>query len=148
MANGPTLLEALQRFLDERQVDMDTLTLDAVVAAMLDWVRAEPADPSASGDALVYRYGGWSEGCATGYNLSLLRRITQKGADGKESSWVAGITMMYEPSGSADVPPFRTLSSEWETLDAFVVAIKASEGYTALRRRKPMGVHLESGALR
>jgi hypothetical protein len=116
---------------------------------MRDWFRLEPMDtqPPAS-DALVFRYGGWSEGCATGFNLSLLRRITERNESGGDTQWSAGITLMFEPSGRAEIVAFSTTSLDWESLDAFVQAVKRSPGFRAIVADKPMGALLESGGLR
>ena len=151
MASSYTLLGALQHFLTERKVQVDQLTADLAVMAMLDWYRLQPAGKwtsSAAGDALVYQYGGWSEGCATGYKFSVLRRITEKNDQGGETDWFAGITLMFEPSEAGDLPPYRTNTTEWKSIDAFYEAIQASGGFLKLQKRQPMSVMLESGGLR
>jgi hypothetical protein len=150
-----TLLGALQRFLEQRRVVVETLTIEPAILLLLDWFRLVPADGlirATSADVLVYRYGGWSEGCATAYNFSLLRRVTQQHEAQKnelgETVWFAGITLMFEPSGRADLEPFQTTSADAESIDAFLAAIEDSAGFKALRREQPMGVVLESGGLR
>jgi hypothetical protein len=149
VATAFTLLEALQRFLDERRVVVETLTVEPAVALMLDWFRLQPTDAlirPASADVLVYQYGGWSEGCVTGYKLSVLRSVTE--TDARQTEWLAGITLMFEPSGAAEIGRFRATSSQSASLGAFLEAIQDSEGYQRLRRQRPMGVLLESGGLR
>ncbi len=150
MLNSFTLLSALQRFLDERRVAVEMLTVDPAVALMLDWYRLAPVDvaaKTATADVLVFRYGGWSEGCATGYKLSLLRRVTEASAQG-ETDWLAGISLLFEPSGLTGLQPYHTVSGEWKSLDAFLEAIQASPGFKKLATERPMGVLLESGGLR
>jgi hypothetical protein len=150
MADSFTLLGALQRFLEQRGAAVEALTVEPAIVLMLDWFRLIPSDrflPAASADVLVYRYGGWSEGCATAYNFSLLRRVTEASAPG-EIAWFAGITLMFEPSSRTDLEPYQAISSRSASLDAFVATIEASPGYRALLRERPMGVVLESGGLR
>ena len=58
------LLAQLQGYLRQRDVDANSLTADAMVRLMIDWFRFVSIDPGGgapSADALVYRYGGWSE---------------------------------------------------------------------------------------
>lgn len=149
MLNSYTLLGALQQFLEQRSIAVDDLTADPAVALMLDWFRQGPVDAqSAATDALVFRYGGWSEGCATGFKLSLLRRIAEPRTDGGETEWFAGITLMYEPSSRAEIAPFSTLSLDWGSLDEFVGAVRRSPGFKAVAGNKPMGAMLESGGIR
>src|SRR4249920_3415852 len=108
MWSSYSLMAALQSFLRERGVEVDRLTADPMVGLMIDWFRLVPLDlldRSPSADALVYRYGGWSEGCATGFNFSLLRRVTESSASGGDTDWFAGITLMFEPSFYADLAP-------------------------------------------
>ncbi|MCW5623314.1 MAG: hypothetical protein KIT73_01180 [Burkholderiales bacterium] len=149
--NTYNLLSALQRFLRQRNVDPEGLTLESMVLVMFDWFRFAPAglstiDPPP--DVLVYRYGGWSEGCATGFKLSLLRRVTQPDAEGQPTDWYAGVTMLFEPSGFSGLAPLSTVSSDWPSSEAFLHAIESSPAYRASRSTKPMGVMLESGGLR
>jgi hypothetical protein len=130
---------------------MDGLTADPMVRLMIDWFRLVPLDQlerTASTDVLIYRYGGWSEGCATGFNFSLLRRITELAAGGGQTDWVAGITLMFEPSFYADLTSFSTISSDWKSIEAFLVAIENSPAFRALSAAKPMSVVVESGGLR
>jgi hypothetical protein len=149
MVNSYTLLGALQAFLEQRGIAVDALTADPAVALMLDWFRQGPVDAqSAFGDALVFRYGGWSEGCATGFRLSLLRRIAEQRADGGETEWFVGITLLYEPSSRAEIVPFSTTSLDSDSLDAFVGAVRRSPGFKAVATDKPMGAMLESGGIR
>jgi hypothetical protein len=151
MVNSYTLLGALQKFLERRGIAVDELTVEPAIALMLDWFRLGPIDSASLAgyaDALVFRYGGWSEGCATGYKFSLLRRVTQGSDSGGDTEWFAGITLMFEPSARADLPPFGTASPDWESLEAFAQAVKRTPGFRALAAEKPMGALLESGGLR
>jgi hypothetical protein len=149
--NSYSLLGALQNFLHSRGVDVEHLTADPMVRLMLDWYRVEPLsllkDASAT-EALVFRYGGWSEGCATGFRFSLLRRVAQPAADGTPTEWYAGITLMFEPSGRADLPPIDIVSSQSASLDAFLAQIEASPAYRQVAQATPMSVLLESGGVR
>ena len=148
--NSYNLLGALQRFIKQRGVDMDSLTVDPMVRLMIDWFRLVTIDQlerTASTDVLIYRYGGWSEGCATGFNFSLLRRITESHTDG-DTDWIAGITLMFEPSFYANLTPFSTVSSDWKSIEAFLGAIETSSAFTTLTAAKPMSVVVESGGLR
>lgn len=148
--NSYNLLGALQKFIKQRGVEMDSLTADPMVRLMIDWFRLVPIDHlerTASTDVLVYRYGGWSEGCATGFNFSLLRRITETHASG-DTVWIAGITLMFEPSFYANLTAFSTVSSDWKSIEAFLGAIENSPAFTALATARPMSVVVESGGLR
>jgi hypothetical protein len=148
--NSYNLLGALQKFIKQRGVEMDSLTADPMVRLMIDWFRLVPIDQlerTASTDVLIYRYGGWSEGCATGFNFSLLRRITETHAGG-DTDWIAGITLMFEPSFYANLTPFSTVSSDWKSIEAFLSAIENSPAFTAVVAAKPMSVVVESGGLR
>ena len=145
------LLTQLQVFLHQRDVDPDTLTADAAVRLMIDWFRFTPvgmADNASASDALVFRYGGWSEGCATAFNLSLLRRVKVNDAGGDGQDQVAGITLMFEPSGNAEILPFTTASSDWKSIDAFLQAMEDSPAFKQLATATPMGVLMEGGGLR
>lgn len=149
--NSHLLLSSLQTYLDRRGVQAERVTPDEMVRAMVDWYRTERLDlatSSASSDTLLYRYGGWSEGCATGFKLSLLRRVRSGTGEDDRVDWIAGMTMMFDPSRFDDVPPFSTTASDWQTLDAFVRAIEASRGYQMIRRDSPTGAMLEIGGLR
>jgi hypothetical protein len=140
------LLAALESFLRQRKVEVDSLTAEQMVAVMIDWYRFAPVGTSGgapSADALVYRYGGWSEGCATGFKLSLLRRVGDGGAD-----QVAGITLMFEPSSRSEIAPFRTTSSEWKSIEAFLQAVQGSTAFRQFGTAKPMAVMIERGGLR
>lgn len=140
------LLAALESFLRQRKVDVDSLTTDQMVAVMIDWYRFAPVGASAGSpatDTLVYRYGGWSEGCATGFRLSLLRRASDGGTDR-----VAGITLMFEPSSRAEIAPFTTDSSDWKSIEAFLEAVQGSPAFRQFGTAKPMAVMIERGGLR
>lgn len=151
MTNSYGLLSALEKFIQQRAVAVDGLTADPMVMLMLDWYRLVPVDRlerTATADVLVYRYGGWSEGCATGFRLSLLRRITEPNADGTTTDWYAGVTLMFEPSKLSELQAFSAASSDYRSLDAFLQAIEASAAYRLLATATPMSVGLESGGLR
>ena len=99
-----------------RNVDANDLTPDGLVNLMIDWYRFARTDDTPPGaDALVFRYGGWSEGCATAFNLTVVRKV--KRLDG-EADLVAGITMMYEPSGAAELKPYSSTTADWKSSTA------------------------------
>ena len=151
MVSSFSLLAALQSFLRERNIDVERLTVEPMIGAMIDWFRLVPLDlvkDASSSDVLVYRYGGWSEGCATGFVFSVLRRIRERNAKEGETDWVAGITLMFEPSHYAELAPLTTVSSDWQSVDAFLRAIESSPAYKVLVTQPPMSVLLESGGLR
>lgn len=151
MVNSYTLLSALQKFVQQRGVVVESLSADPAVVLMLDWYRLVPVDKlerAASADVLVYRYGGWSEGCATGFRWSLLRRITETGADNAATDWYAGITLMFEGSKQLDLAPYSTTSADYKSIEAFMQAIEASPAYKQLQSATPMSVAMESGGLR
>jgi hypothetical protein len=148
--NSYSMLGALQSFLNDRGVEIEGLTADPTVRLMIDWLRLEPfalAQATTSADVLVHRYGGWSEGCATGFKFSVLRRVTERHPGG-ETDWLAGITLMFEPSRLSNLTPFETVSSDWNSAEAFLHAVESSAAYRALAAAKPMSVMLESGGLR
>ena len=135
----------------QREVDTDSLRADEMVRLMIDWFRLAPIDAvsgSPSTDTLLFRYGGWSEGCATAFKLSLLRQVTPKTASNGETDLLAGITLMFEPSGQAELLPFSTASSDWKSLEAFLQAVESSPALRELASAKPMSVMVESGGLR
>ena len=143
------LLAQLQGFLRQREVDENSLTADSIVKVMIDWFRFAPIDAAGgAADALVFRYGGWSEGCATAFNLSLLGRVVDHNADGENTDRVAGITLMFEPSSSAEILPFTTASSDWKSIEAFLEAVENSPAFKQLATATPMGVLIEGGGLR
>jgi hypothetical protein len=151
MINSYALISALQNFMHERGVVVEHLTADPMVHLMMDWYRLVPLEllkGVSSTEALVYRYGGWSEGCATGFRFSLLRRVTEASAEGEHTEWFAGITLLFDPSGYADVPPLDIASSDWTSLEAFMATIEDSAIYRKLASATPMSVLLESGGLR
>ena len=145
------LIAELQGFLRQQGVDADRLNADAMVRVMIDWFRFTPVhkiEGTSSGDALVYRYGGWSEGCATAFKLSLLRRVTEHNATGADTERFAGITLMFEPSGHAELMPFTAVSSESKSIEAFLQTIESSPAFRQLAVATPMGVLVEGGGLR
>ncbi len=140
------LLTHLQAFMQARNVDANDLTPEDSLRLMVDWYRSARGGESApAADALVFRYGGWSEGCATAFNVSVLRRV--KALDG-ETDLAAGITMMFEPSGRADLKPYSSAWSDWKSTEEFVQAVEQSPAFKLLAHTKPMSVLLESGTLR
>lgn len=145
------LLVRLQGYMREQGVDANDLTADGAVRLMIDWFRFAPIDPAgraSPADTLVFRYGGWSEGCATAFKLSLLRRVTDKYAGDGETDLLAGITLMFEPSGQAELLPFTTASSDWQSIDAFLEAVESTPAFRELGAAKPMSAMVESGGLR
>ena len=149
--NSYLLLGALQSFLQQQRVEVDQLTADPMVRLMVDWFRIMPLDlleRAPTTDVLVHRSGGWSEGCATGFKFSLLRRVTANGVDGASTDWFAGITLMFEPSRYASLPSLDIVSSDWQSLDAFVHAIESSAAFRLLTSAAPMSVMVESGGVR
>ena len=146
------LLGELQSFMHQQGVDADRLSADTMVRLMIDWFRfAPPVDPVAgasSADALVYRYGGWSEGCATAFKLSLLRRVTERDTMDADPDRFAGITLMFEPSANAELMPFTAVSSDWKSIEAFLGAIENSPAFKQLAVATPMAVLVESGGVR
>lgn len=148
--NSQLLLSSLQSYVDKRKISVDQLSPEEMIRTMVDWYRTERvalAAADSSQDTLIYRYGGWSEGCATGFKLSLLRRIRTRDDNG-QADWMAGMTMMFDPSRFSAVVPFSTQASDWQTLDAFVRAIESSAGYRAVKQDSPVGALLEVGGLR
>lgn len=140
------LLAQLQAFMQARNVEANELTPDELVRLMIDWYRFAPTGETApANDALVFRYGGWSEGCATAFNLSVLRQV--KAPDG-EADLVAGITMMFEPSGAAELEPYSSTTADGKSTEAFLQAVEQSPAFKLLADAKPMSVVLESGAFR
>lgn len=145
------LLTQLQAYMRQRGVDGDSLSADETVRLMVDWFRMTPIDAvggSPSTDTLLFRYGGWSEGCATAFKLSFLRQVTPETVSDGETEVLAGITLMFEPSGQAELLPFSTASSDWKSIDAFLQAVESSPAFRQLANAKPMSVMVESGGLR
>ena len=144
------LMAKLQGYVREQGVDVTQLNADAMVRLMIDWYRFTPVQGrggQASDDTLVYRYGGWSEGCATAFKLSLLRRVTQRtGAQPLER--FAGITLMFEPSNQAELLPFSAVSSDAKSMDAFLQTIESSPAFKQLAGATPMSVMIETGGVR
>lgn len=149
--NSYSLLAELEGFLQRRGVEVERLTAAPMLRLMIDWFRLAPIDRTeraSSADALVYRNGGWSEGCATGFKVSLLRRVVERDASGAETEWFAGITLMFEPSGYAELAPFKAVSSDWRSIDEFVQTVESSPAFKAIAITTPMGVLVESGGVR
>jgi hypothetical protein len=138
------LLAELEAFLRQRRIVTDDLTADQMVAAMIDWYRFSSARTSgdSANDILLYRYGAWSEGCATGFKLSLLRR------SGAGSDRVAGITLLFEPSSKSNITAFSTSSADWPSIERFLDAVQGSPAFRQFASARPMGVMLERGGLR
>ncbi|HEX7951657.1 MAG TPA: hypothetical protein VF523_01145, partial [Burkholderiales bacterium] len=134
------LLTKLQAYMHQRNVQAEELSADQMVRLMVDWFRLEPMDAgfgTPSTDALVFRYGGWSEGCATAFKLSLLRRVADRNAGDGAAELLAGVTLMYEPSGQAELLPFSTATSDWKSTDAFLQAVEGSAAFRVLAGAKP-----------
>jgi hypothetical protein len=55
---------------------------------------------------------------------------------------------MFEPSTRSEIAPFRTASSEWQSIDAFFEAIQGSPAFRQFGTAKPMAVMIERGGLR
>lgn len=145
------LLSQLQRFLDQRGLDVGTLAVDTVAGVMLDWVRFSPiaaGGGSALTDELVYQYGGWSEGCATGFKLSLLRKVSGTGAAGESFNLTAGITLLFDPGANTRLAPYRLSSSEAGSIEDFLAAIERSPGFVKLVPETPMSAFIERGGMR
>jgi hypothetical protein len=142
------LLSSLQSFLNQRGVAVERVTAEEMVSLMVNWFRLIPIDGINQGtpaDSMLLLYGGWSEGCATGFKFGLLRRIAASNA---EPEWLAGITLMFEPSRYASIAPFNTVSTDWQSLEAFVSAIESSPGFRLSVGLTPMAVMLESQGFR
>jgi hypothetical protein len=149
--NSYLLLTALEKYLSQRGVEVDRLTADQMVRHMVDWYREVPIESlgrALSADDLLYRYGGWSEGCATGFKLSLVRRVTVPKDNSGATEWFSGITLMFEPSRYADMGSFSTVSSDWQSIDAFVRAIESSRAFRVSATTAPMAALTESGGVR
>jgi hypothetical protein len=151
MVNSYSLLGALQGFLRDHGADVERLTVQPMVGLMIDWFRLMPinlVEQPLSADVLVYRCGGWSEGCATGYRFSLLRRVTEAGEGTTGTDWFAGITLMFEPNRYGGMAPFSSVSSDASSIEIFLQSIESSPPYLALAAITPMTVMLESGGVR
>lgn len=145
------LLLQLEKFLHQRELDATRLTPDSMVGVMVDWVRFASADAgkaTSAADALVYQYGGWSEGCATGFKFSLLRKVSRPDAGADQFAETAGITLIFEPSANTDLAPFRLVSSDLGSIDEFMAAIENSPAFRKLASTTPMSVVVESGGMR
>jgi hypothetical protein len=145
------LLMQLQGYMRDRNIDAGALGAEEMVRLMVDWFRMAPisaADGTPATDSLLFRYGGWSEGCATAFKLSLLRQVIPKNMSEDAADFLAGITLMFEPSGQSEFLPFSTASPDWKSIDAFVQAVESSPAFRALEGAKPMSVMIESGAIR
>jgi hypothetical protein len=142
------LLSSLQTFLNQRGVEVDRLSAEQMVHAMIDWFRIVPIEnipKDSPQDTMIFRYGGWSEGCVTGFKFTLLRRVETK--DDAGTQWHSGITLLFEPSRYANVAPLNTLSTDWQTLEAFVNAIESSPGFRLSTGLTPMAVIVETQGL-
>jgi hypothetical protein len=139
------LLSSLQTFFNQRSVAVEGLSADSMVKLIVDWFRLIPIDGvvhASPADALVFRYGGWSEGCVTGFKFGLLRRITA--ADESKTEWLVGISMLFEPSRYSGVEPVTTISTDWPSLEAFVTAIESSVGFKLSNTLTPMAISVDS----
>ncbi len=148
--NAYALLGALQQFVERRQAQVAALDLRGMLDHMLAWYEALPPGgllPEALSDELVFRYGSWSEGCATGFKVSLLRRLRVRAESG-ETDWLAGISLLYEPAGRANLARLSIVSPDWPSLMAFRNAVESSPAYRQLAEALPMAAALEGGGLR
>lgn len=142
------LLSDLEAFIERRGGDVNQLVARSMVDLMVDWYRFDAKAASGKEDVLVFRTGGWSEGCATGFKLSVLRRVATGRVPDGDAARFAGITLMFEPSARSELAPYSTTSAEWQSMEGFVAAIEASPAFRGLDAAIPMGVMLESGGLR
>ena len=136
----------LESFMRQQGIEVQSLSADAMVRLMIDWFRFAQVKTAADSDTLVYRYGGWSEGCATAFKLSLLRRVAAR--DAATPDRLAGITLMFEPSAQAQLLPFTAVSSDSKSIEAFAAVIAGSSAFRILASATPMAVLVESGAVR
>lgn len=145
------LLSQLERFLQQREIDVGLLTANAVVGVMLDWMRFSPIDAGGEGrtaDELVYQYGGWSEGCATGFKLSLLRKVSGPAIGEGNGALTVGITLLFDPGANTRLAPYRLVSSETKSIEDFMAGIERSPAYAKLATETPMSAFIERGAMR
>ena len=141
------LMSDLESFIHQRGGDAGQLTPRSAVDLMVDWYRFS-AKAASDEDVLVFRYGGWSEGCATGFKFSVLRRVAAVKADGVDTARFAGITLMFEPSSRSELAPYSTTSAEWKTMEDFVGAVEGSAAFKGLNEVTPMAAMVEGGGLR
>lgn len=145
------LLSQLERFLRQREIEVGLLTADAVVGVMLDWMRFSPIAAGAEGgtaDELVYQYGGWSEGCATGFKLSLLRKVSGSATGDGTGAITVGITLLFDSGANTRLAPYRLASSEASSIEDFMAGIERSPAYVKLATETPMSAFIERGAMR
>lgn len=145
------LLSQLENFLQQREIEVGLLTADAVVGVMLDWMRFSPIDAggeAGTADELVYQYGGWSEGCATGFKLSLLRKVTGPAIGDGKGALTVGITLLFDPGANTRFAPYRLASSESGSIEDFMAGIERSPAYAKLATEAPMSAFIERGAMR
>lgn len=145
------LLAQLERFLQQREIEVGLLTADAVVGVMLDWMRFSPIDAGGEGgtaDELVYQYGGWSEGCATGFKLSLLRKVSGHATGDGNSTLTVGITLLFDSGANTRFAPYRLASSEANSIEDFMAGIERSPAYVKLATETPMSAFIERGGMR
>lgn len=145
MVTRVVLQSSLQTFLAQRSVSVRELTVHPATELMVDWFRLVPIEGiphRAPEDTLVFRYGGWSEGCATGFKIRTQRRIALP--DGAvQSSAVVGIALLFATDRFGDLDPLATSTSDWRSLEAFVAAIESSAGFLRLAAERPSDVLLE-----
>lgn len=141
------LLVRLQEFMQERGAHAEDLTAREAVRLMIDWYRfdrTQAADGNAR-DTLEFRYGGWSEGCATAFNLSLLRKLANANS---QVEAVAGVTLMFEPSSQVELKAYSDSIADPKSLESFLRDVEASPAFKLLGDARPMSALLESGGLR
>lgn len=145
------LLSQLERFLQQREIEVGLLTADTVAGVMLDWMRFSPIDAggeAGTADELVYQYGGWSEGCATGFKLSLLRKVTGPAIGDGNGALTVGITLLFDPGANTRFAPYRLASSESVSIEDFMAGIERSPAYAKLAAETPISAFIERGAMR
>ena len=135
-----------QQGIEAQSIEAQSMSADAMVRLMIDWYRFAQVRTAADSDDLVFRYGGWSEGCATAFKFSLLRRVAARDAATPER--LAGITLMFEPSAQAELRPFAAVSSDSQSIEAFAAVIAGSPAFRILASATPMAVLVESGTVR
>jgi hypothetical protein len=145
MVSRVALQSSLQSFLLQRGVAVRELSLHPATELMIDWFRLVAIDGiphQAPEDTLVFRYGGWSEGCATGFKIRTQRRIALPEGSAQATATV-GIALLFASDRFGNLEPLATSTSDWRSLEAFVAAIESSPGFLRLAAEKPSEVLLE-----
>jgi len=145
--NRAVVLGSLQTFIRQRGVEVPSLTAHPAIELMVDWFRLVPIDGiahTAPADTLTFRYGGWSEGCATGFKIRMQRRLElpEPGSTGNKTA-VVGIALLFATDRFGDLVPLVTSSTDWRSLEAFVAAIEGSPGFLQSAAQTPSEVIVE-----